>query len=58
MSVSDIKLGALCRNQHASWPELLEAGGRANQLGYDTLWTWDKWLGSRSPGASFRAMNS
>jgi alkanesulfonate monooxygenase SsuD/methylene tetrahydromethanopterin reductase-like flavin-dependent oxidoreductase (luciferase family) len=39
--MSDIKLGALCWNQYASWPNLLDAGHRADELGYDTLWTWD-----------------
>ncbi len=39
--MSDIRLGALCWNQYATWPELLEAGQRADRLGYDTLWTWD-----------------
>ena len=39
--MSDVKLGALCWNQYTSWPDLLEAGSRADQLGYDTLWTWD-----------------
>ena len=24
-----------------SWPDLLEAGVRADRLGYDSLWTWD-----------------
>ena len=37
----DVKLGALCWNQYTSWPELLEAGRRADRVGYDTLWTWD-----------------
>ena len=37
----DIKLGALCWNQYAEWPSLLEAGRRADRLGYDSLWTWD-----------------
>ena len=32
---------ALCWNQYTDWPSLLEAGIRADQLGYDTLWTWD-----------------
>ena len=36
-----IRLGALCWNQYTTWPDLLEAGRRADQLGYDTLWTWD-----------------
>ena len=37
----DVKLGALCWNQYTTWPELLEAGRRADRLGFDTLWTWD-----------------
>jgi hypothetical protein len=37
--VPDVKLGALCWNQYTSWPDLLEAGTRADRLGYDTLWT-------------------
>jgi alkanesulfonate monooxygenase SsuD/methylene tetrahydromethanopterin reductase-like flavin-dependent oxidoreductase (luciferase family) len=39
--VSVVKLGALCWNQYTSWPALLEAGTRAERVGYDTLWTWD-----------------
>ena len=39
--MSKIKLGALCWNQYSDWPSLLEAGVRADTLGYDTLWTWD-----------------
>jgi len=39
--MNDLKLGALCWNQYTTWPALLEAGRRADQLGYDTLWTWD-----------------
>ena len=39
--MSDIRLGALCWNQYTTWPALLEAGIRADRLGYDTLWTWD-----------------
>jgi alkanesulfonate monooxygenase SsuD/methylene tetrahydromethanopterin reductase-like flavin-dependent oxidoreductase (luciferase family) len=37
----EIKIGALCWNQYADWPDLLEAGRRAERLGYDSLWTWD-----------------
>ncbi len=37
----DIRLGALCWNQYTGWPALLEAGRRADRLGYDSLWTWD-----------------
>ena len=39
--MSDVKLGALCWNQYADWPSLLEAGVRVDRLGYDSLWTWD-----------------
>ncbi len=39
--MSDIKFGALCWNQYTDWPALLEAGIRADRLGYDSLWTWD-----------------
>ncbi len=39
--MNDLKLGALCWNQYTDWASLLEAGQRADQLGYDTLWTWD-----------------
>jgi alkanesulfonate monooxygenase SsuD/methylene tetrahydromethanopterin reductase-like flavin-dependent oxidoreductase (luciferase family) len=39
--MNDIKIGALCWNQYTAWPALLEAGVRADALGYDTLWTWD-----------------
>jgi alkanesulfonate monooxygenase SsuD/methylene tetrahydromethanopterin reductase-like flavin-dependent oxidoreductase (luciferase family) len=39
--MNKIKLGALCWNQYTEWPSLLEAGVRADRLGYDTLWTWD-----------------
>ena len=39
--MSDVKLGALCWNQYADWPSLLEAGVRIDRLGYDSLWTWD-----------------
>jgi alkanesulfonate monooxygenase SsuD/methylene tetrahydromethanopterin reductase-like flavin-dependent oxidoreductase (luciferase family) len=39
--VADVKLGALCWNQYTDWPSFLEAGRRADRLGYDTLWTWD-----------------
>ena len=39
--MTDVKFGALCWNQYTDWPSLLEAGIRADRLGYDTLWTWD-----------------
>lgn len=37
----DVKLGVLAWNQYTEWPALREAGIRADQLGYDSLWTWD-----------------
>ncbi len=36
-----VTLGALCWNQYTDWPSFLEAGIRAERLGYDSLWTWD-----------------
>jgi alkanesulfonate monooxygenase SsuD/methylene tetrahydromethanopterin reductase-like flavin-dependent oxidoreductase (luciferase family) len=39
--VPDLRLGALCWNQYTDWPSLLAAGRRADELGYDSLWTWD-----------------
>ena len=36
-----IKIGVLCWNQYTEWPALLQAGIRADELGFDTLWTWD-----------------
>jgi alkanesulfonate monooxygenase SsuD/methylene tetrahydromethanopterin reductase-like flavin-dependent oxidoreductase (luciferase family) len=39
--VPDVKIGALCWNQYTTWPALREAGIRAEQLGYTSLWTWD-----------------
>jgi hypothetical protein len=39
--MNDVKLGALCWNQYTDWPSLLEAGIRAERLGYSSLWTWD-----------------
>ncbi len=37
----EVKFGALCWNQYTIGRSLLEAGIRADRLGYDTLWTWD-----------------
>jgi alkanesulfonate monooxygenase SsuD/methylene tetrahydromethanopterin reductase-like flavin-dependent oxidoreductase (luciferase family) len=36
-----VKFGALCWNQYTTWPDLREAGIRADRLGFDSLWTWD-----------------
>jgi len=37
----ELRLGALCWNQYTDWPALLDAGVRAERLGYHSLWTWD-----------------
>ena len=41
--MAEIKIGALCWNQYTDWQSLLQAGIRADGLGYDSLWTWDHW---------------
>jgi len=35
----EVKIGALCWNQYTDWPSLLQAGVRADRLGYTSLWT-------------------
>jgi len=35
--VGQVKIGALCWNQYSAWPQLLAAGVRADELGYDSL---------------------
>lgn len=37
----DVKLGINLWSQASDWPGFLAAGRRADQLGYDHLWTWD-----------------
>ena len=53
-TVRDIKIGALCWNRYTTWSNLLEAGMRADRLGYDTRWTWGqtapKHIGGRHDG--------
>ncbi len=39
--MSEVKIGALCWNQYTDWQSLLQAGIRADELGYTSLWTWD-----------------
>jgi alkanesulfonate monooxygenase SsuD/methylene tetrahydromethanopterin reductase-like flavin-dependent oxidoreductase (luciferase family) len=39
--MTDIKCGILLWSQAASWPEMLEGAQRVDDLGYDSLWTWD-----------------
>jgi alkanesulfonate monooxygenase SsuD/methylene tetrahydromethanopterin reductase-like flavin-dependent oxidoreductase (luciferase family) len=41
MTAEHTRFGALCWNQYSDWPSLLEAGIRADRLGYHSLWTWD-----------------
>jgi alkanesulfonate monooxygenase SsuD/methylene tetrahydromethanopterin reductase-like flavin-dependent oxidoreductase (luciferase family) len=36
-----LRLGANCWNQYTDWPAFLAAQRRADELGYDSLWTWD-----------------
>jgi F420-dependent oxidoreductase-like protein len=38
---SPVKLGMLAWNQYTTWPAMRDAAVRADQLGYDDLWTWD-----------------
>ena len=38
---SDIKVGALPWGQRIDWASLQHIGQRADELGYDSLWTWD-----------------
>ena len=53
MSSSPLKLGVLLWNQRAEWDELREAAATADDLGYDSIWTWDHVYpivgGSRGP---------
>ncbi len=35
------RIGALCWGQYTDWPSLFGAGLRADDLGFDSLWTWD-----------------
>jgi alkanesulfonate monooxygenase SsuD/methylene tetrahydromethanopterin reductase-like flavin-dependent oxidoreductase (luciferase family) len=39
-----IKLGANLWSQASDWPTFLHAGQRADELGFDHLWTWDHLL--------------
>jgi alkanesulfonate monooxygenase SsuD/methylene tetrahydromethanopterin reductase-like flavin-dependent oxidoreductase (luciferase family) len=36
-----VRLGMLAWNQYTDWPALRAHAVRADQLGYDDLWTWD-----------------
>ncbi len=41
MPEPSVKLGMLAWGQYTDWPALRAAAVRADQLGYDDLWTWD-----------------
>ena len=36
-----LKFGVLAWNQYTDWPALERVGVRVEELGYDSLWTWD-----------------
>jgi alkanesulfonate monooxygenase SsuD/methylene tetrahydromethanopterin reductase-like flavin-dependent oxidoreductase (luciferase family) len=36
-----LRIGAHPWNQYTDWPSLRAAGVRADELGFDSLWTWD-----------------
>jgi alkanesulfonate monooxygenase SsuD/methylene tetrahydromethanopterin reductase-like flavin-dependent oxidoreductase (luciferase family) len=38
---NEIKVGVLPWGQRTDWPSLQRVGQRADELGYDSLWTWD-----------------
>ncbi len=37
----DVKIGALIWPQYTEWEPLRDAGARADELGFDSIWTWD-----------------
>jgi alkanesulfonate monooxygenase SsuD/methylene tetrahydromethanopterin reductase-like flavin-dependent oxidoreductase (luciferase family) len=39
--VTDVKLGVLLWSQATDWPSFERAARRVDELGYDSLWTWD-----------------
>ena len=41
MSEAGVKLGLLCWNQYTPWADLRATGIRADELGYDDIFTWD-----------------
>jgi alkanesulfonate monooxygenase SsuD/methylene tetrahydromethanopterin reductase-like flavin-dependent oxidoreductase (luciferase family) len=38
---NDVKIGALLWPQYTEWQPLQDAAARADELGFDSLWTWD-----------------
>ena len=41
MTDAAVKIGTLVWNQYTDWPAMLGVARRAEELGYDSLWTWD-----------------
>ena len=41
MASHELKLGVNLWSQASDWPSFLAAGRKAEELGYDHLWTWD-----------------
>ena len=39
--MTDLKLGILLWNQATSWPDMLAAAKKVDELGYEHLWAWD-----------------
>jgi alkanesulfonate monooxygenase SsuD/methylene tetrahydromethanopterin reductase-like flavin-dependent oxidoreductase (luciferase family) len=39
--MSDVRLGVLLWSQATDWPSFEAAAKRVDELGYDSLWTWD-----------------
>ena len=39
--MAEVRLGVNLWSQASDWPTFLAAGRRADELGYDHLWTWD-----------------
>ena len=39
--MTDVKLGVLLWPQYTDWQSLSDAAARADELGFDSLWTWD-----------------
>ena len=39
--MATLNLGILLWSQAATWPEMLDAAKKVDELGYDHLWTWD-----------------
>jgi alkanesulfonate monooxygenase SsuD/methylene tetrahydromethanopterin reductase-like flavin-dependent oxidoreductase (luciferase family) len=42
--MTDLKIGLALWSQAATWQEMATTARRADQLGYDSLWTWDHLL--------------